>query len=185
MSGPPVGWALAAFLAFVVAQRAFELLLSARNARRLFARGAREHGREHFPLLVVLHTLAPIALIAEVWGLGTRPGAWAPLWLALWILAQGLRWASMWALGERWNVRVIVLPGVPLVRRGPYRWLRHPNYLAVAVEVLAGPLLFGARRTALAFSIANLLAHAVLIRSEERALAGVEPQADPLLTSAK
>lgn len=164
--------ALTAFLAFLVAQRSHELILSARNARRLLARGAREHGREHFPALVLLHALCPLALIGEVLGLHARPGGLAPLWLALWLAAQGLRWAAMWALGERWSTRVIVLPGAPLVRRGPYRWLRHPNYLAVGIELLAAPLMFGAWRTALVFSAVNLVALRVRIRCEERALAG-------------
>ena len=171
---------LAAFLACLVAQRTGELVLSARHARRLFARGARERGRGHFPLLVVLHTLFPLALIGEVLALHERPGPLAPLWVTLWLGAQGLRWAAMRALGERWTTRVLVLPGVPLVRRGPYRWMRHPNYLAVVVELLAAPLMFGAWRTALAFSAANLFALRVRIRCEERALA--DAVAAPLLT---
>jgi methyltransferase len=163
---------LAAFLAYHLAERAFELALSARHARRLFARGAREHGRGHFPALVAMHTLFPIALAAEVLALGARPGRLAPLWIVLFVAAQGLRMASMRALGEFWTVRVIVLDGAALVRRGPYRFLRHPNYLAVVIELLSAPLMFGAWRTALAFSIANLLALRVRIRCEERALAG-------------
>ena len=163
--------ALATFLVYLVAQRTAELAISARNARRLLARGAREHGREHLPLLILLHAFFPIALIAEVIGLHAHPGRLAPLWATLWLAAQGVRWAAMRALGEHWNIRVIVLPGAPLIRRGPYRWLRHPNYLAVVVEILAAPLMFGAWRTALAFSAANLFALRVRIRCEERALA--------------
>jgi len=170
-SGVPVV-ALVALLVYVAAHRTFEMIVSARNGRHLRARGAREHGREHFPLLVVLHALFPLALSAEVLALHARPGALTPLWVALWLAAQGLRWSAMRALGEHWNIRVLVLPGAPLVRRGPYRWLRHPNYLAVAIELLAAPLMFGAWRTALAFSAANLLALRVRIRCEEAALAG-------------
>jgi methyltransferase len=155
------------------------LVVAARNTRRLLARGAREHGRELYPLLVLLHALFPLALVAEVVALDARPGGWAPLWLVLWLAAQGLRYAAMRALGERWSTRVLVLPGAPLVRRGPYRWLRHPNYLAVVIEFVAAPSMFGAWRTALAFSLANLLLLRVRIRGEERALAGtaVEPPA--------
>ena len=170
-AGDPETVALAAFLVYLAAQRTAELVVSARNARRLLARGAREHGREHFPLLILLHSCFPIALMAEVLGLHARPGRLAPVWVTLWLAAQGLRWAAMRALGESWNIRVIVLPGAPLVRRGPYRWLRHPNYLAVVAEILAAPLMFGAWRTALAFSAANLFALRVRIRCEERALA--------------
>ena len=168
-----VAW-LTAYFVVLAAQRLSELILSARNARRLIARGAREHGRAHFPLIVALHALFPLALVGEVLVNGARPGPLAPLWLGLWLAAQALRYAAMRALGERWNVRVLVLPGAPLERRGPYRWLRHPNYVAVAIEFLAAPLLFGAWRTALMFSVANLAVLRVRIRCEDRALAGAD-----------
>jgi len=163
---------LVAFLLYHAAERAFELTLSARHVRRLLARGAREYGRGHFPALVTMHALFPLALVAEVLALGARPGRFAPLWVVLFAAAQGLRAASMRALGESWTTRVIVLDGAPLVRHGPYRFLRHPNYLAVVIELLAAPLMLGAWRTALVFSLANLLALRVRIRCEERALAG-------------
>jgi len=173
--------ALALYLAVLIAQRVGELVVSARNARRLLARGAREHGREHYLLLVLLHALFPLALVAEVVALQARPGGLAPLWLALWLAAQGLRYAAMRALGELWNARVLVLPGALLVRRGPYRWLRHPNYLAVVIEFVAAPLMFGAWRTALTFSLANLLALRIRIRCEARALAGMDVEPPPAL----
>jgi methyltransferase len=165
--------ALAAFLTIVTAERLAELTISRRNARRLVARGGREHGRSHFPLFVAIHVLLPLALIAEVLLAGARPPATWPLWLGLWLGAQGLRWSAMRALGEHWNVRVWVVPGAPRVTTGPYRWLRHPNYLAVVIELLAGPLLFGAWRTALGFTLLNLVALAIRIPVEERALTGV------------
>lgn len=164
--------ALALFLATLTAQRVGELVVSARNRRRLLARGAREHGREHYPLLVVLHALFPFALAGEVMALDARPGALAPLWLACWLGAQGIRYAAMRALGEHWTTRVLVVPGAPRVRRGPYRWLSHPNYLAVVIEFVAAPLMFGAWRVALAFSVANAALLWIRIRCEERALAG-------------
>ena len=168
----PVPYAgLVAFLAVVAAQRVVELILSARNSRRLLARGARESCSPHLPYLVALHGAFPLALTADVVLGGARPGALAPLWLGVWLAAQALRYASIRALGERWSMRVLVLPGVPLVRSGPYRWLRHPNYLAVAIELVAGPLMFGAWRMALAFSLAHLLVQVPRMRCEERALA--------------
>jgi len=175
--GPVPAGALVVFLVAFGAQRASELILSARHTRRLLAQGAREHGRRHYRWLVALHALFPVAIVLEVVVLGARPNALAPLWLALWLGAQLLRWASMRALGERWTTRVLVLPGAPLVRRGPYRWMRHPNYLAVVVELIAAPLIFGAWRTSLVFSLANAPLLRVRIRSEERALAAavVEP----------
>jgi len=173
--GPaPVGW-LALFLALVIVQRAGELALSARNARRLRARGARESGAGHFPLLVLVHVLFPLGLAGEVLLLGARPGPLAPLWLALWLAAQALRYAAVRALGERWNVRIWVLPGAPLVHSGPYRFLRHPNYVAVAAELLAAPLIFGAWRTALGISLLNLVALRIRIRAENEALGVTSP----------
>jgi methyltransferase len=178
--GPVPVAALVLFLVALLGQRSFELAISGLNQRRLLAHGAREHGRGHYPLVVALHAVFPLALIAEVVLLGARPGAWAPLWLALWLAAQWLRHASMRALGLRWTTRVLVLPGEPPVRRGIYRWLRHPNYLAVVIEFLAAPLMFGAWRTALACSLANLILLGVRIRCEERALAGAAiPHPDP------
>jgi len=169
---------LVLYLAVLAVQRLTELRLSARNAAALRAAGAVEHGAGHFPLIVIVHALLPIGLVAEVVGLGARPGPWWPAWLALWLAAQALRVAAIRALGERWNVRVWVVPGMPLVRRGPYRWMRHPNYVAVAIELIAAPLMFGAWRTAAAISALNAAALAVRIRAEERALRGA--QLDPM-----
>jgi methyltransferase len=166
---------LAAYLAVLALQRGGELALSRRNLRRLLARGAREVGAGHFPLFVLLHALFPVALMSEVLR-GARPGPAWPLWLGVWLAAQGLRLAAIHALGERWNVRIVVLPGEPPVRRGVYRWLAHPNYLAVALEFVAAPLAFGAWRTALAASIFNAGAMAVRIPAEERALREAERQ---------
>jgi methyltransferase len=161
---------LGVLLTVVVLQRLGELRLSARNARRVLARGGREYGAGHFPLLVVLHAIFPLALAGEVLALGARPGRLWPLWLGLWIGAQVLRYAAVRALGERWNVRIYVIPGVARVRSGVYRFMRHPNYLAVVIELLAAPMIFGAWRTALAASALNAIALTVRIRAEEDAL---------------
>jgi methyltransferase len=166
----PVAAGLAAFLVVLAVERAIELQLSARNAARARARGGTEHGRGHFALFVALHALLPFALIAEVGWMRARPGPTWPLWLALFLLGQALRVWAIRTLGERWNVRVWVVPGEPPIRRGPYRWLRHPNYLAVVLELLAGPMMFGAWRTAVAASALNVVALAVRIPVEERAL---------------
>jgi methyltransferase len=176
-AGGPSVLPLTGFLVFYVIQRAAELALSARNARALLARGGIEHGRSHFPWLVALHTLFPLALVTEVLALHARPGRLAPLWFAAWLAAQVLRFASMRALGPRWTARVIVVPGEPPVRLGLYRWLKHPNYLAVVAELLAAPLMLGAWRTAAVISLANLPALWVRIRCEDRALVGMAPVA--------
>jgi methyltransferase len=160
------------FLAALTIQRASELQLSAANAKWLAARGGEEHGAGHFPLLVLVHVLLPLCLAAEVLALGARPGPSWWVWAALCLPAQVLRYATIHALGRRWTVGIWVLPGVPVVRHGPYRFLRHPNYLAVVIELAAAPLLFGAWRTAVGITLLNLLALRIRIRAEERALGG-------------
>jgi len=169
LSGRPL-WTLGLFVAVLLIQRGAELALSARNSGRLRARGAREFGARHYSLLVAVHALFPVALVAEVIGLGARPSGLWPLWLALWLGAQGLRYWAVRTLGDRWSTRIWVLPGEALVRSGPYRFLRHPNYVAVVVELMCAALLFGAWRTALGISALNFWALAVRIRAEERAL---------------
>ncbi|MCI0451234.1 MAG: hypothetical protein L0Z51_02450 [Candidatus Latescibacteria bacterium] len=174
MTSPPVG-VLAVFLGVVAAQRIGELLLSRRNARIVRARGAREFGAGHFPFVVAVHVLFFIGLATEVLFLGARPGSLWPLWLVLWLGAQTLRYAAIRALGERWNVRILVVPGVAPVRSGPYRLMRHPNYVAVAVELIAGALLFGAWRTALGITVLNAIALRIRIRAEDAALGWDRP----------
>jgi methyltransferase len=164
------------FVALLTLQRLGELAVSGRNEVRLRALGAREHARGHFPLLVLVHVLFPLCLLGEVLGLGARPWPAWPLWLGLFLAAQVLRVAAIRTLGERWHVRIWVVPGLPPVRTGPYRFVRHPNYVAVVVELLAAPLIFGAWRTALAVSALNAVALAIRIRAEERALAGAPPE---------
>jgi methyltransferase len=171
VSRDPVPLLLAGFLAWYILERGAELVISARHSRALLARGGREFGQSHFPWLVVMHTLFPLALVAEVLLLHVRPGPLWPFWCAVWLGAQFLRGASMLALGGRWSTRVIVIPGEAPVTRGVYRWMRHPNYLAVVAELLATPLLLGAWRTAIVFSLANALALSVRIRCEDHALA--------------
>ncbi|MFI5371237.1 MAG: isoprenylcysteine carboxyl methyltransferase family protein [Candidatus Eisenbacteria bacterium] len=173
--GPAPLGPLALFLAVLLAQRTGELIHSAANTRRLVASGAREHGAGHLPLIVMVHVLFPLCLASEVVFLGARPGRLWVMWLVLWLGAQALRLAAVRALGERWSVRILVLPGAPLVRRGPYRVLRHPNYLAVVIELLAGPLMFGAWRTAIAISLLDLVALGIRIRVEETALRSAPP----------
>jgi methyltransferase len=160
------------FYATLLVQRLSELALSARHVRALRARGAVEHGRAHFPLLVTLHVLWPPALACEVILGGARPHSWWPLALAAWLLAQALRLASMAALGDLWTVGIWVPPGQAFVRRGIYRWLRHPTYLAVAIELAAGPLIFGAWRTALGAVLVHGALMTIRIPAEEQALRG-------------
>lgn len=154
-------------------ERLAELIVSARNARWSFARGGVEYGRAHFPPMVALHTGLLLACLAEVWLLDRPFLPWLgwPM-LVLVLASQGLRWWCIGTLGPRWNTRVIVVPDLPLVKRGPYRWLTHPNYVAVVVEGFALPLVHTAWITALAFTVLNaVLLLGFRIPCENRALA--------------
>jgi methyltransferase len=159
-------------LAFTI-MRITELRLSSRNLARLRARGAREAAAGHFPWIVLLHVSYPVLLAWEI-AAGARPRPEWPLWLAVWLGAQVLRWVSIHALGERWNTRIVVLPGEARVRSGIYGWFPHPNYVAVVLEFIAAPLAFGAWRTALFCSAANAMLMAIRIPAEERALREAE-----------
>lgn len=156
-------------------ERLAELVVSTRHARWSFARGGVESGRGHFPAMVALHTGLLVACVVEVL-VADRPFlpwlGWPALVLV--VASQTLRWWCIGTLGERWNTRVIVVPGLPLVDRGPYRWLRHPNYVAVVVEGLALPLVHTAWVTAVAFTVLNaVLLLRFRIPAEERALRAV------------
>ncbi len=156
----------------VAVQRLLELRVSRRHERSLRARGAVEVGAGHYPVMVALHTLFLVSCAAEVWWLGRPFVPWLG-WTALAVLvaAQGLRYWTISTLGERWTTRVLVPPGEPLVAGGPFRYLRHPNYLAVALEIAALPLVHAAWLTAVVFSLANALLLRARIGVEERALA--------------
>jgi methyltransferase len=155
-------------------ERLAELVVATRNARWAFAHGGVESGRGHYPVMAAMHTALLVACIAEV-AVADRPFLPWLGWpmLALVVASQALRWWCVATLGHQWNTRVIVVPSLPLVSAGPYRWLRHPNYVAVVVEVAALPLVHTAWVTALVFTLANAAVLAVRIPVEERALATV------------
>jgi len=158
-------------LFLLVCERGVELVVSRRNARRAFAAGGVETGRSAYVVMVAVHALFPLACAGEVLFLMRPfPGAAGFAALTVTLGAQALRWWAVAALGERWNTRIIVVPGVAPVTGGPYRFLRHPNYLAVVLEMAAVPLIHGAWLTALVFSALNAALLAVRIPAEERAL---------------
>lgn len=152
-------------------ERLVELAVSNSNAAWSLARGGREFGRGHYPTMVILHSGFLIACVAEVWLLHRPFLGWLgwPM-LALAGLSQALRWWCVLTLGRRWNTRVIVLRDTPLVQGGPYRWLRHPNYVAVVLEGVALPLVHTAWLTAAVFTLANAALLRVRIRLENSAL---------------
>jgi methyltransferase len=154
-------------LALVTLQRLGELALARRNTRRLLARGAVESGAYHYPLIVGLH----LAWLAGLWLLGWNRPVDAG-WLAVFVVLQLLRAWVIATLGGRWTTRIITLPGEPLVRRGPYRFLSHPNYVVVAAEIAVLPLALDMPAYALAFSLLNASVLWVRIRAENAALAG-------------
>lgn len=157
--------AASTLLAFITIERLGELLLAKRNTKALLAKGACEAASDHYVFIVVLHA----AWLAGLWIF-----AWdkpiEPEWLAVFILLQALRFWVLATLGRRWTTRIIVLPGSPLVRTGPYRFLSHPNYVVVIGEIAVVPLSFGLVWYALAFSALNALVLVVRIREENRAL---------------
>lgn len=159
-------------VALVALERLAELVVSNRNAAWSLSRGGRETGQGHYPFMVVLHSGLLVAMLVEAW---VRRPEVAPLlaWsmLALAVAAQALRWWCITTLGSRWNTRVIVVPGLAPVTGGPYRFLRHPNYVAVVVEGVALPLLHASWITALVFTVANAVLLTVRIRAEDAALA--------------
>ncbi len=161
----------------VALERLAELVVSKRNAAWAMRRGGVETGRRHYAVMVVLHSALLVGALVEVW-LRRPPFLPALGWtmLALVVASQALRWWCITTLGHRWNTRVIVVPGLPLVAAGPYRFLPHPNYVAVVVEGFALPLVHTAWVTALLFTVANAALLTVRIRVEEAALRGAAPQ---------
>ena len=158
-------------VALVGLERLAELVVSRRNAAWSRQRGGVETGRRHYLVMVVLHTGLLVGAVIEVW---VRRPEFVPLlgWsmVALVVASQALRWWCIRTLGPRWNTRVIVVPGLPLVTRGPYRWMSHPNYVAVVVEGVALPLVHSAWITAALFTVANAALLFVRIRVENQAL---------------
>nr|WP_138936430.1 isoprenylcysteine carboxylmethyltransferase family protein [Roseovarius arcticus] len=154
----------ALFLAFLVVQRLSELVIARRNTARLMAGGAREIAPGHYPVIVAMHTGWILSLVFFGYDQPVHL-----FWLALFVLLQGLRIWILATLGGRWTTRIIITD-TPLVVGGPYRWLRHPNYVLVVAEIAIAPLVLGLWWVALIFSVLNAAVLAIRIRAEERAL---------------
>jgi methyltransferase len=153
----------AALLLLATLQRLVELVIANRNTRALLAEGAYEVGRGHYPVIVFLHS----AWLAALWALLLFGDAELQPWAAVAYLAvQGLRLWTLKSLGRYWTARIIVVPGAPLVRTGPYRYLRHPNYVVVVLEIALLPLALGSWPFAFGFSIANAVVLAWRIKVE-------------------
>lgn len=161
------------FIVFVAVllQRLVELRMARKNAAYIRSKGGYEVGAEHYPYIVAMHSLFFLSLLLEVI-LTNRPLLqWWWLPFSLFLLAQSGRYWCLHSLGRFWNTRIYILPNVPLVARGPYRYLRHPNYLIVGIELLTLPLTFSAFFTAIVFSFCNLwLLLRIRIPLEEKTL---------------
>ncbi|MBV8198071.1 MAG: hypothetical protein JO263_08045 [Candidatus Eremiobacteraeota bacterium] len=153
-------------LALVALQRIIELFYASRNTRRLRARGGVETGAVQYPFIVALHAAWLVSMAIFI------PPSTPPNWalLALYVALQPLRIWTIAALGPYWTTRIITVPGAPLVRRGPYRIFRHPNYIVVCAEIAILPLAFGAIELAIVFSVLNASLLSWRIRTEERTL---------------
>ncbi len=171
-------WLFTGFVLLLALQRLYELRLSRRNEAIIRSRGGREYAAWQVRAMKLLHAGWFIAMLVEVYVL-RRPfvPALSALALVMLVVGQGLRYAALLTLKWRWTVRVMTIPGLPPVRQGIYRYIRHPNYLGVILEILSVPLLHSAYLTAIVFSVANLLLLSARVRVEDRALldAGSSP----------
>jgi len=159
---------IAGLLLLATLQRLIELFIANRNTRALLAEGAYEVGRGHYPAIVFLHTAWLVTLWAFLLAGLTQFAPWAAI---AYLAVQGLRLWTLLSLGRYWTARIIVVPDAPLVRKGPYRFIRHPNYLVVVLEIALLPLAVGSWPLALGFSIVNAIVLAWRIRAEEMTLA--------------
>ncbi len=165
------GW-FTLLVLLVALERLVELVVARRNIAWALRNGGVEYGRQAFLWMVLLHVGLLVGSLLEVWLLNPP---WIP-WLgwpmlALVLASQALRWWCIATLGQQWNARVVVVPGLPLVNRGPYRRFRHPNYVAVVVEGFALPMVHTAWITATAFTVLDAFVLRSRIRTENRALA--------------
>ena len=155
-------------IGLIVIQRLIELAIARINTRRLLAEGGEEVGAGHYPLIVLLHAAWFVCLLVFVPG----DSFIDPILLGVFVLLQLGRVWVLPSLGRYWTTRIITVPGAPLVRRGPFRFVRHPNYLIVEAEIIVVPMIAGAWELALIFGIANAAVLALRISVEERALSG-------------
>ncbi|UOY93418.1 hypothetical protein MUG87_04650 [Ectobacillus sp. JY-23] len=158
------------FFIFIVLQRVGELVIAKKNERHMKERGALEFGQAHYTYMVLMHVSFLLCTVTEVIWLHKSPSRLWPMLLCIFIITQILRIWAISSLGVYWNTKIIVLPGATVVKKGPYRFIRHPNYLVVIVEILVIPLLFQAYITTFLFTALNIAMLRVRIKEEEKAL---------------
>jgi methyltransferase len=164
-----LGWFLV-FWCFLVIQRLTEVRIAKKNERVLREKGAVEAGKDHYHWMVLMHASFFVLFFIEVIVFHASPPFWWMAPFVLFIAAQIIRIWAIKSLGVYWNTKIILLPGANVVARGPYRFMRHPNYLVVSLEILVIPLIFGAYFTAILFTILNIFMLRVRIPAEEKAL---------------
>ena len=156
-------------LAFVIIQRFIELRIAKRNEKAMLAKGAYEVGASHYKYMILLHTSFFISFLVEVAFIKSSFTPYSAF-LAIFIVLQLLRVWCLASLGTFWNTKIIILPGANVVVKGPYAFIRHPNYLIVCLEIAVLPLMFQAYVTAILFTILNIIMLSVRIPMEEKAL---------------
>jgi methyltransferase len=154
------------FISFIILQRLSELFIARRNERWLLSQGAIQYGREHYPFMIALHTVFIGAIIADYLWRGNSQIDW--LFLALYLLALSFKFWALASLGKYWNTKIYRIPGVYPVKKGPYKFLKHPNYIEVVCEVAIIPLVFHLYYTAVTFTILNAIMLWVRIRVENK-----------------
>ncbi|MBP3952589.1 isoprenylcysteine carboxyl methyltransferase family protein [Bacillus suaedae] len=158
------------FITIVIAQRMAEVMIANRNAKWIVSQGGYEVGRDHYKYIVMVHSLFFIALLIEVSLSRNTATTWAIAPLIVFLIAQVGRVWALSSLGRFWNTRIMILPGAKVIAKGPYRFLRHPNYVIVITELAVLPLIFQAYWTAIIFTVINALILSVRIKKEEQAL---------------
>lgn len=157
-------------VSIVIIQRLAEVLVAKRNEKKMLQKGAYEVGASHYPYMVAMHVSFFICLIAEVWFFDRGLSPLFPIFLVLFLLVQGLRVWCLASLGTFWNTKIIILPNANVVTKGPYLFLKHPNYVIVCIEIATLPLMFQAYITAILFTLLNIAMLSVRIPIEEKAL---------------
>ncbi|MCY8203235.1 MULTISPECIES: isoprenylcysteine carboxyl methyltransferase family protein [unclassified Bacillus (in: firmicutes)] len=157
-------------IAILIAQRAAEMAVARQNEQKVKKQGAIEFGENHYPYIIIMHILFFLSLIAEVLLLNKQPSSWWIGIAAAILIVQAVRYWALCSLGAYWNTKILVVPGAELVKKGPYRWMKHPNYTVVILEILLIPLLYQAYVTMSLFSVLNAALLTIRIRAEDKAL---------------
>ncbi|TWI56039.1 isoprenylcysteine carboxyl methyltransferase family protein [Halalkalibacter nanhaiisediminis] len=158
------------FILLVIVQRLIEVVIAKRNARWIKSQGGYETGSEHYRLMIATHVFFFLSLIIEVTLKEYSFAGWSLIPLTVFLLAQIARVWALSSLGRFWNTRIMILPGAKVIAKGPYRFVRHPNYVVVITEIAMLPLIFQAYWTAIVFTIINALVLSIRIKEEEAAL---------------